>query len=439
MKTETIDYANVNNIVKPKTEGTELQLSECLSRGEKFMSESNWDEAIAVYKKAVALNPHNISIQGKLGFCYSRNGQHELSIKVFCDLCQSDPQDAKWPYMVGYQYYDKKDWKKAIQYFDKSLSLDGNYIKALYRNSYARIQIDDLETAEKLLLKCINSWQKLNDGKKVAENNRYSDACFQLGKLYLNKGLTLKAEKWLKEAVNHDAHDEHKHYNLGKAYLGNKKIPEALEEFKIANARHPRLDYFQDKLAYTYLQAGQFEQAEQIYQTIPTHKRKSYIWCNYGVTLLQMGKSEAAINALQNAARQDFDNHRIHFYLGSAYLERENIPLALKELELAAKLKLKNFETEYREAIEKIQMIHSQFGERINDSGADSNTENEVGIIETFNSKRGFGFLKNKNGEKIFFHISAVSNPSEIAPGRHANFLRMESEKGIKASEMSIV
>jgi tetratricopeptide (TPR) repeat protein len=437
MKTEAIDHKNAGHTAKAK--GTELQLSEFLLKGEQFMSESNWDEAIAVYKKAVELDQHNISILGKLGFCYSRSGQHELSIKIFSDLCQRAPQDAKWPYMIGYQYYDKKDWKKAIQYFDKSLSLDGDYIKVLYRSSYARIQIDDIETAEKLLLKCINSWQKLDEGKKVGENSRYSDACFQLGKLYLNKRLTLKAEKWLKEAVSHGDRDEHKHYNLGKAFLGNKKITEALEEFKRANALHPRLDYFQDKLAYTYLQAGQFDQAEQIYQTIPPHKRKSYIWCNYGVTLLKRGKSEAAINALQNAVKQDYDNHRIHFYLGSAYLERENIPHALKELELAAKLKLKYFETEYKEAIEKIKMIHSQFGERITSSGSDASIGNEIGIIETFNSKRGFGFLKNKNGEKIFFHISAVSNPGEIFLGREANFVRVESEKGSKASEVSII
>jgi len=265
--------------------------------------------------------------------------------------------------MIGYQYYDKKDYDKAVQFFDKALSLKNDYIKALYRNGYARLQIGDSDAAEQLWLKCIDCWQQLDEGKKLNEKNRYADACFQLGKLYFTQGLTKKAEKWLKEAVNQDNSDEHKHYNLGKAFLGNGKIPEALEEFRHANTLHPHLDYFQDKLAYTCLLAGKTDEAEQIYQAIPSHKRKPYIWCNYGRVLLQMGKYDEAVKALQNAARQDHQNHHIHFHLGSAYLETGNIALAVKELELAAKLKLKRFNSEYKEAIEKLQMIHSQFAE----------------------------------------------------------------------------
>jgi len=436
---ESIDARNEICISSTKPKVCASELAECLKKGERFMSINNWTDAATVYKRATELDPRNISIQSKLGFCYSRNSQHELSIKIFSDLFEREPRNAKWPYMIGYQYYDKKDWKNAIQFFDKSLSLDCDYIKGLYRNSYARIQIDDLDGAEKLLIRCISSWQKLADEKKGAEKNHYSDACFQLGKVYLSKGLTMKAEKWLKEAVCHDDRDEHKHYNLGKAFLGNRRIPEALEEFKLANSLHPQLDYFQDKLAYTYLKAGQVEQAEQIYQAIPPRKRKSYIWCNYGVTLLQKGKLEEAVNALQNAVKLDYNNHRIHFYLGLAYLEDENMPHAIKELELAAKLKLKNFGAEYKEAIEKIKIIHSQFGEKIIGSGSDSSTGTEGGVIETFNSKRGFGFLKDKNGDKIFFHISAVSNPREIFLGRNADFVRIESDKGPKASKMSIL
>ena len=95
----------------------------------------------------------------------------------------------------------------------------------------------------------------------------------------------------MKEAISQDDGDEHKHYNLGKAFLGNGKIPEALEAFRHANTLHPHLDYFQDKLAYTCLLAGKADEAEQIYQAIPLQKRKSYIWCNYGRVLLQMGKN----------------------------------------------------------------------------------------------------------------------------------------------------
>lgn len=242
----------------------------------------------------------------------------------------------------------------------------------------------------------------------------------------------------MKEAVNQDNSDEHKHYNLGKALLGNGKIPEALEEFRHANTLHPHLDYFQDKLAYACLIAGKTDEAEQIYQAIPSHNRKSYIWCNYGRVLLQMGKHDEAVKALQNATRQDHQNHHIHFHLGSAYLETGNIALAVKELELAAKLKLKRFSSEYKEAIEKLQTIHSQFGEESIAVGSDSETQNHVGRIESYNVNRGFGFLRSESGERIFFHVSDVINPEDIAPSHQVEFVRVESDKGPKAIHITV-
>lgn len=282
MKTESIDSRNATRATSVKPEDCTSQLEGYLKKGEQYMSENNWTDAASAFKQAAELDPNNILIQGKLGFCYSRNGQHDLSIRIFSELSQREPYIAKWPYMVGYQYYDKKDWKNAIQSFDKALSLNSDYIKVLYRNGYARIQMDDLDGAESMLLRCIDSWCKLDGEKKIVEIKHYSDACFQLGKVYLTKGLTKKAEKWLREAVSQDDRDEHKHYNLGKAFLKNEKIPEALGEFRLANTIHPHLDYFQDKLACTCLMAGQADEAEQIYQAIPPNRRKSYIWCHYG-------------------------------------------------------------------------------------------------------------------------------------------------------------
>lgn len=425
-----------------ETEECKLQLPAYLEKADQYASENRWAEAAACYRQAADLEPNDNSILGKLGFCYSRNRQHDLAIEVFSELSKREPHIARWPYMIGYQYYDKKEWQKAIQFFDKALSLKSDYIKVLYRNGYARLQIGDLGGAEELLIRCIDCWRQLDDDRKLAERNRYSDACFQLGKLYLAKGLTLKAEKWLKEAVNQDNNDEHKHYNLGKAFLKNGKIPEALEEFRLADTLHPHLDYFQDKLASTYLLVGNSEEAERIYQAIPPPRRKPYIWCNYGIVLLQRGKPDDAIRALKNAARLDYQNHRIHFYLGSAYLEARNVSLSVKELKLAAQLKLERFGSEYKEATEKLQLIRDQFGEEVNvalvQHDIDDGDRSYVGRIESYNVKRGFGFLKSGSGERIFFHVSDVANPDDIVPGRQAEFERVESDKGPKAIKMSI-
>lgn len=426
-----------------ETETLSPKIAAYLEKAEQYASENKWAEAAEAYKQAVDLRPGDNAVLSKLGFCYSRNRQYNLAIEIFSKLAERETFIARWPYMIGYQYYDKKEWAKAIEFFDKAVSLKSNYIKALYRNGYARLQIGDSAGAEPLLLCCVENWRQLDDAGKLNERSRYSDVCFQLGKLYLEKGLTLKAEKWLREAVNLDSDDEHKHYNLGKALLKNRKTPEALEQFRHADTLHPHLDYFQDKLASTYLKAGNSEEAEKIYQSIPSYKRKPYIWCNYGIVLLQREKFDDAIKALKNAARDDNQNHRVHFHLGLAYLETGDVSLAAKELEFAAKLKLQRFGSEYKEAQEKLQVIYQQYDKETIRSSTLPNTndatQSVAGVIESYFGQRGFGFIATENGEKIFFHVSDVKNPEDIKKGSMAKFERVESEKGPKAVKMIVV
>lgn len=426
-----------------ETETFNQKIASCLEKAEQFASENKWAEATESYKQAVDLKPSDNSVFGKLGFCYSRNRQHNLAIEIFSKLAEREPFIARWPYMIGYQYYDKKEWNKAIEFFDKAISLKADYIKALYRNAYSHLQIADPEGAEPLLLRCVDSWRRLDDAGKLNEKNRYSNVCFQLGKLYLEKGLTWKAEKWLKEAVNQDHEDEFKHYNLGKALLKNRKIPQALEEFQAADTLHPHLDYLQDKLASAHLLAGNSGEAEKIYQSIPSYKRKPYIWCNYGIVLLQVHKVDEAIKALKTAIRFENQNHRNHFYLGLAYLEIGDISLAAKEFEFAAKLKLERFGREYKEAKEKLQMIYEQYDKETIESSAQASTnegtQSDVGRIERYVEQRGFGFIQTENGERIFFHISDVKNPEDIKTGSKVKFERVASEKGPRAVKMMVV
>ncbi|MFC2069799.1 cold-shock protein [Chloroflexota bacterium] len=84
-------------------------------------------------------------------------------------------------------------------------------------------------------------------------------------------------------------------------------------------------------------------------------------------------------------------------------------------------------------------MIHSQFDEEMIVNEPESETQNYVGQIESYNTNRGFGFLKDESGERVFFHISEVTNPGDIALGRQVEFEKAESEKGLKAIRMTVV
>jgi CspA family cold shock protein len=62
-----------------------------------------------------------------------------------------------------------------------------------------------------------------------------------------------------------------------------------------------------------------------------------------------------------------------------------------------------------------------------------------MGTIAKFNASRGFGFIKRKDGDDLFFHISSVSNPDMIEVGRGVNYSVEETPKGTRAINVTIL
>jgi len=113
LKTESLN--NLDDA--QELEDKEALLTDCVKQGDQFASENNWTEAAKFYKHATELDPGDNSILGKLGFCHSRNREYEMAIEVLSELHEREPHMARWPYMIGYQYYDKKEYDKAVKIY----------------------------------------------------------------------------------------------------------------------------------------------------------------------------------------------------------------------------------------------------------------------------------------------------------------------------------
>lgn len=79
-----------------------------LERATCAMKENRWADAIVDLRIEHGRMPANIDIAGKLGFVLSRDEKYDEAIRTFEEVCKMQPREAKWPYMVGYQYYKSK-------------------------------------------------------------------------------------------------------------------------------------------------------------------------------------------------------------------------------------------------------------------------------------------------------------------------------------------
>ncbi|MFW6116463.1 MAG: tetratricopeptide repeat protein [bacterium] len=191
-------------------------VNERLQEGLRAFEDCRWRDAILPFQEVMVRHPDRHEIAGKLAFALSQVGEYDQAIRILIRLSSHEPRTARWPYMIGYQFYRRARWPEAIQWFDKALLLNPGYVKALYRKGYAHFRLDQTEECEKALKACIEHWNRLPPELQQAERRIYGKANSILGKTYLAQGLSLKAKRPLHIAVQMDGDDPDRRYELGQ-------------------------------------------------------------------------------------------------------------------------------------------------------------------------------------------------------------------------------
>jgi tetratricopeptide (TPR) repeat protein len=418
------------------------QDDEILKNAEQLAAKHDWPGAAGLCQEAVDISPNNSVLLDKLGWYLSRSKRYIEAIKVYVRLSGLEPKLAKWPYMVGYQYYDQKKYREAIEWFDKALLLFENYLIVLYRKGYAHNQINETDAAKSAFEKCISLWKNLDDEDKEKEKKSYSDASFQLGKIFLLSGLSRKAETLFAEAVRFDSQDAFKFYEYGKSLLKNHKPEEALEQLQKADHIEPRKDFIIACIAQTFIELSRYSEADQALTRIPEKNRKEYIWRALGIVRVAQERIPEAVIAFNKGIQQDPENHNAYYQLGLAHLEGNDHAHAYKDFSRAIEIRKNKYNLDFPEAKQKLDEIN-EYAKNMHidlfSPTADSKID-PMGIITKFNKPKGYGFIKMINGQQeIFFHISNVANPDMLGIGFGVNFIVEETPKGKRAKDVIVI
>ena len=432
----------IDRVLEPSP-APETPLQACLTAGERAINENRWPEAVKWLLKATELAPADTAVLEKLGFCLSRNQEYRRAVEVFTDLSTREPRVARWPYMVGYQYYMQAQWAEALRWFDQALSIQPTYLIVLYRKGYAHLRMEQLTEAERAFKSCLTIWENLPPQGQQEKRSRYSDACFQLGKLYLKQGLAFKARRCLTSAVEHDPNHADKRYELGKCLLQTGQAKEAIQELRHADTLSPGIDYIIDRLAQAYIAIGDLTEAEQLYVSIPPYRRREYVLRNLGILYFKQERYEEAVRSLLEAIKKESRNHHSHYYLGLAYEALGYLGKARQAYREAIQIRQKRYNKSYPEAEERLHATEEQRAARQSMekeavcSGASQGEHS--GKIVFYNSQRGFGFIQNPAGERFFFHVSDLPVGSAAREGLHVEFDVKASPKGPQAINLLLM
>jgi tetratricopeptide (TPR) repeat protein len=418
----------------------ETPLQACLTAGARAEQENRWADAVKWFAKASELDPANTEILAKLGFSLSRNQEYPRAIEVFTALSTHEPKVARWPYMIGYQQYMQNQWVEAVRWFDHALSLHPSYLVVLYRKGYAHVRLEQINEAEQAFKSCLTVWEGISAEKQQEHRSRYSDACFQLGKLYLMQGYTWKARRCLALAVEHDAKDPYKRYELGKCLLEIGLANEAIKELRQADSLHPGVDYVIDRLAQAHVAIGELAEAERLYTRIPPPRRREYVLRNIGILCYKQERYEEATRNLLQAIRKEARNHHSHYYLGLAYEAEGHLGKARQAFREAIRLRQKHYDKTYPEAEQRLEAVEEQLATQpvVEEPPVSRSVPGgaRAGKIVFYNSQRGFGFIENTVGDRIFFHVSDLPAGFVVKEGLEVEFEVKTSPKGLQATNL---
>lgn len=288
-----------------------------------------------------------------------------------------------------------------------------------------------------------SDWHRLLPDLQQTERKTYGKANFQLGKAYLSKGLSLKARRPLEIAVQIDGDDHDKRYELGKCLLKNSDVEGAIRELEKAHVLKPGTDYVLDRLAQAYVAEGDLDRAERMYQLIPPHRRRAFVLKNLGSVYLDQGKTDKALETLRLAAKKDPNNHNIQYLLGRALETCGQAGSAKQAYVRAIDLRQQKYRLNFPEAQERLREIEETViaPEALQQPSSNGRiaeslgVEDQEGVVDHYNSSRGFGFISSSS-QKVFFHITAVVDGHTPIVGERVKFHIEQSEKGPRAIEV---
>ena len=155
-------------------------IGQMLVRVTSYSAYSYTNDAIRICKKIIAIDKDNKEARTALGFSYMDQSQVDMAIPVFEKVLLLDPEDkAAASFELGQAYFWKKDFTKAIVYFQRirragpraGALLDADILK--YRHGISGFQsVHSMRILLSMLLKC---YQQTGDSLQAAEIQKEYD------------------------------------------------------------------------------------------------------------------------------------------------------------------------------------------------------------------------------------------------------------------------
>lgn len=320
---------------------------------------SDFKKAVEYYLKALKYDNSNPIIYRNISLAYRKLKDYDKAIEYAKESLSRDGDNPDSHILIGNIYFEMARYKDAIQRYEVALKFAPDNAALLYNMGAALMKTGDQFSAAEYFKKAASS-------DKIGEiaHRAYS----KLGVLFTEMGSFDLAEKYLKQAVSVRPNDPVNRYNLGIAYLRQKKNELAIEEFikaeefgakdalmleNLGDAYSALKDYdrsisaFQrlldvnsrnvrilSRVAEIYYEKGELDKALAAFGKVtmiePATENARIAYLNMGNILDDAGRFDEAIEAYNKALAINPKDSDAYYNLGLAYKHADKPELAVQ-------------------------------------------------------------------------------------------------------------
>lgn len=274
--------------------------------------QEHYEEAVTLYRKAMAINSAMPGLRLNLGLALFKAGRMEEAAETFLPLLKSQPanpeETLRVTTLIGMARYGAGDYAGAVPFLKKTVAADAQNLP--FRLTLAQ--------------SCL--WSKqyqcvLDVYREIVNLNENSAEADMLAGQALDEMKDRPAAiEQFRAAVEADPRFPNVHFGLGYLLWGQLKFDEAAKEFEAELSNNPNHAQAMTFLADCHVQLNHHEAALPLLeQAVRLDPKNELAHVDLGVIYASAARNDDALRELKTAEQLDPSDPNVHWRLGRFY------------------------------------------------------------------------------------------------------------------------
>ena len=274
--------------------------------------QEHFPEAIAYYRRAMALNPGLPGLHLNLGLAYFKDGQYKLAIQTFTPLLKGGAQSAeetqRLNVLIGMSYYGLGQYASAAPYLKTASVQDAENLPLL------------LSLAHSCLLSKQYPCVLDTFHRMVALNAESAEADMLVGEALDEMKDRIGATREFRAAILANPKEPNVHFGLGYLLWMQGETAEAAQQFQAELNNDPEHMQAMLYLADSEIQMNQMEDARPLLEKLVKINPASPMGhVDLGIAYTEAGRTQDALGEFKTAIALKPDDVNAHWRLGRLY------------------------------------------------------------------------------------------------------------------------